>query len=104
MMLSEIPLTPDNQQFNIVINNTTWGMKIIWRETCWIMDLMNSRNEPIIYGIPLVTGANLLAQYAPHKFGFALIVLCDDPAQTLPTKTDLGIASHLYIVSEPLCL
>lgn len=100
MMLSEIPLTPDNQQFNIVIKNNTWQMKIIWRETCWVMDLMDSRNQPLICGIPLVTGANLLAQYAALKFGFALIVLCDDPAQSLPTKTDLGLASHLYIVSE----
>jgi hypothetical protein len=51
-------------------------------------------------GIPLITGANLLAQYRYLGLGFSLYVNCDDPANDNPTQTDLGIKSHLYAVTE----
>lgn len=100
MIMNEIPLTPDNQQFNMVINNAAFRLKILWRERYWVMDMLDGEDNVIISGIPLITGVNLLAQYPALKFGFALVVICDDPAQALPTKTDLGVASHLYIISE----
>ncbi|HFU7544833.1 TPA: hypothetical protein ACH7AF_005090 [Escherichia coli] len=64
MTIQEIPLTADNQQFSIVLGGVTWRISIIWRDLYWIMDLQNDRGEPVISGIPLVTGADLLAQYA----------------------------------------
>lgn len=100
MTLSEIPLTPDNQQFNAVINHKNYRIKILWRESCWVMDLMDEQKKVIISGIPLITGVNLLAQYNWMDFGFALFVGCDDPMQEMPTKTDLGLTSHLYIGRE----
>ncbi|MDS1416151.1 phage baseplate plug protein, partial [Klebsiella pneumoniae] len=54
----------------------------------------------LIKGIPLITGANLLAQYRYLGLGFSLYVNCDDPANDNPTQTDLGIKSHLYAVTE----
>lgn len=50
------------------------------------MDLQNDRGEPVISGIPLVTGADLLAQYACMGLGFKLVVVCDDNTQDYPTK------------------
>jgi hypothetical protein len=64
MAIQEIPLTADNQQFSIILAGTTWRISITWRDLYWIMDLQNDRGEPVISGIPLVTGADLLAQYA----------------------------------------
>ncbi|EHK8616480.1 hypothetical protein KCD24_004121, partial [Salmonella enterica subsp. enterica serovar Mississippi] len=51
-------------------------------------------------GIPLVTGADLLAQYAYMGLGFKLVVMCDDSTQDYPTKTDLGGRSHLLVLTE----
>ena len=65
MAIQEIPLTADNQQFSIILAGITWRISIIWRDLYWIMDLQNDRGEPVISGIPLVTGADLLAQYTP---------------------------------------
>ncbi|HAX5019769.1 TPA: hypothetical protein JZG19_000082 [Escherichia coli] len=64
------------------------------------MDLQNDRGEPVISGIPLVTGADLLAQYACMGLGFKLVVVCDDNTQDYPSKTDLGGRSHLLVSTE----
>ncbi|CDZ83955.1 hypothetical protein BN1086_02089 [Citrobacter koseri] len=100
MAIQEIPLTADNQQFSINIAGTTWRTSIIWRDLYWIMDLYNDRSEAVISGIPLVTGADLLAQYAYMGLGFKLVVVCDDSTQDYPTKTDLGARSHLLVFTE----
>lgn len=100
MAIQEIPLTADNQQFSINIAGSTWRISINWRDVYWIMDLQNDRAEPVISGIPLVTGADLLAQYAYMRLGFKLVVVCDDSAQDYPTKTDLGSRSHLLVSTE----
>ena len=84
MAVSEIPLTADNQQFSIVLAGTTY----------------DEQSNTIISGIPLVTGADLLAQYAYLGLGFKLAVFCDDATQAYPTKTNLGTRSHLLVSTE----
>ena len=101
MNIPEIPLTSDNQQFNTAINGVNYSIKMPWRDySGWITDLQDSSGADIVTGIPLVTGANLLAQFSYLNLGFGLAVICDDPAQDYPTKTDLGINSHLLAVTE----
>jgi len=101
MNISEIPLSPDNQQFNIAIAGENYAVRVLWRDNAgWILDLLNNREEPVIPGIPLVTGADLMEQYQYLALGFSLYVICDDETQDYPTKTDLGSGSHLYIVTE----
>jgi hypothetical protein len=48
----------------------------------------------------MITGADLLAQYAYLNLGFSLVVDTDIAGQEYPTKTDLGITSHLYVITE----
>lgn len=100
MAIQEIPLTADNQHFSILIGGTTWRISIIWRDLYWIMNIQNGRSEPVISGIPLVTGADLLAQYAHMGIGFKLVVVCDENTQDYPTKNDLGGRSHLLVSTE----
>lgn len=100
MTQSEIPLSPDNQTFSIDIAGSRWRISIIWRERWWVMNLADSRGNALVSGIPLVTGADLLAQHAWLGLNFTLVVACDDSAQVYPGKTDLGIRSHLYAITE----
>ncbi|WP_315313138.1 phage baseplate plug protein [Pantoea vagans] len=101
MQANEIPLSPDNQQFTTAINGVNYSILTLWRDDAgWIIDLLDSSGKAIVTGIPLVTGANLLAQFAYLNLGFGLAVVCDDPAMDYPTKTDLGIRSHLLAVTE----
>lgn len=100
MKMTEIPLTPDNQQFDISINNVDYKMRLIWRESGWFLDLQNSDGEEIIAGIPLVTGVNLLEQYAYLQPGFGLWVLSDTALNDAPGQYDLGYTAHLCISTE----
>ncbi|KAF1368534.1 phage baseplate plug family protein [Yokenella regensburgei] len=96
---NEIPLTPDNQNFSITLAGTIYQLRIIWREVFWYLDLLDSSGSPIVTGMPLQVGADLLAQYASLGFNFSLYVVCDDPQQDAPLKSDLGIYSHLIVVT-----
>ncbi|EPD1507912.1 phage baseplate plug family protein [Klebsiella pneumoniae] len=100
MSVSEIPLAPDSQSFNITLAGVDYQMRVVWRGVCWFLDLMDSTGSDLIKGIPLITGADLLAQYRFLGLGFSLYVVCDDPASENPTQFDLGINSHLYAETE----
>ena len=100
MSVSESPLAPDSQSFNITLAGVDYQMRVVWRGVCWFLDLMDSTGTLMIGGIPLITGTNLLAQYHYLGLGFSLYVVCDDPASENPTQFDLGIKSHLYAKTE----
>ena len=100
MAISEIPLSPENQQFSISLAGQSLQMAVTSRSVFWCLDVMDSSVADLIKGIPLITGADLLAQYRYLGLGFSLYVDCDDPANDNPTETDLGIKSHLYAVTE----
>ena len=101
MNINEIPLSPDNQTFSTTLAGLTLTMRLAWRDGAgWVLDLLDSNNAGIVTGIPLVTGTDLLEQYSHLALGFKLVVVCDDASQEYPTKTDLGINSHLYVLTE----
>ncbi|WP_208951185.1 hypothetical protein [Rahnella sp. ChDrAdgB13] len=101
MVITEIPLSADNQTFSITLNGNVLTMKLVWRDAMgWVLDLLNSSDTAIITGIPLVTGVDLLAQYSFLGLGFSLAVGCDEPGVEYPTQTGLGTTSHLYAVTE----
>jgi len=101
MQITEIPLSPDNQLFRIQLAAVTYTLQIIWRDAAgWIMDVMDSGGTPILSGVPLVTGANLLAQYPQLGISGALVVATDVGAPDDATKTNLGTYAHLLFVQE----
>ena len=100
MAISEIPLSPENQQFSISLAGQSLQMAVTWRAVFWCLDVMDSSGADLIKGIPLITGADLLAQYGYMGLGFKLVVVCDDSTQDYPTKTDLGGRSHLLVSTE----
>lgn len=98
----EIPLTPDPQQFGIPINGVQYTITLTYRGTVeggWFIDLGDGSNNPILTGIPLVTGLNLLDQYTYLGIGGQLYVFTDGDLLAEPTENNLGVASHLYFAS-----
>ena len=77
MKAVEIPLVADNQTFATTINGSVYHLSVIWRGEYWVLDLADSNGSAIISGIPMITGADLLAQYRYMDLGFSLVVLCD---------------------------
>lgn len=95
----EIPLSGKSQTMQITLLNVVYKLALQWRGMAgWVMDIAKQDGTPMVQGIPLVTGVNLLEQYAYLGIGGALIVSTDGDPDALPTYDNLGTVSHLYFV------
>lgn len=103
MAVFEIPLSPKPQTlFTTFPNGITYSLRLIYQFTpndCWLLDIGDSLGKPILCGIPLVTGADLLAQYAYLGFGCKLFVTTDGDPTTPPKFWNLGVTAHLWLES-----
>ncbi len=99
----EIPLQAGNQTFLVTLGTVAYTLAIIWRDPAgYFLDIADSQGNPIVGGIPLLPGVDLLGQYAYLAIGGSpgagtLTVVSDgvDPL-VAPTYDNLGTGSHLY--------
>lgn len=99
----EIPLSPTPQTFTITLGGVEYRLTVKWNtvSNCWVLDMASPTGGAVLMGIPLVTGADLLAQYAYMNFSGQLVVQTDDITDVIPTFDNLGVNGHLYfVVSE----
>lgn len=97
----EIPLSPEPQRLAITLAGVAYVLTVRWRDADqggWVLDIADGQSVPILAGVPLVTGADLLAQYAHLGFAGELIVQTDHDLDAVPTFENLGDTSHLYFV------
>lgn len=66
----------------------------------WILDIADVNGVPILAGIPLITGQDLLQQFSYLNFGGSLFVSTDG-SDAVPTASNLGTSSHLYFATNP---
>lgn len=97
----EIPLSAEPQTFNIALAGTTYGFNVQWnaQNASWVIDISDASGNPIVSGIPMVTGANLLEQYGYLGFQFALVAQTDNSPNTVPAFDNLGTTAHLYAIT-----
>lgn len=101
MSVEEIPLSADNQIFSILLQGRQLRLRVMYRdEAGWVLDILETDDEPIITGIPLVSDVDLLAAYRHLGLTGGLYLVSDDVALEYPTKTNLGLRSHLYFVTQ----
>lgn len=67
----------------------------------WFMDIGDAQNNPLVQGMPLVTGANLLNKFAYLGFVGGLYVQTTNSPDTVPTFENLGGAGVLYYATNP---
>lgn len=99
----EIPLSPQPQTFNIALAGVTYGFTVRWNvpNASWVIDISDASGNPLVSGIPMVTGADLLEQYGYLGLNFALVAQTDNSPDTVPTFDDLGTTGHLYAITNP---
>lgn len=100
-----IPTIPAAQTFKVQLSGTVYTFTLIYRddpggEGGWVLDIGDSLNNPILRGIPLVTGADLLAQYEYLGFGGQLIVATSSNPGDVPLFTNLGSDANLYWIPD----
>ncbi len=95
----EVPLNGQPQTLQITLSNVAYQLTIQWRNSAgWVLDIAKQDGTVVLQGVPLVTGADLLAQYRYLGIGGSLVVSTDANPDAVPTYTNLGTASHLYFV------
>lgn len=104
----EIPLFSSPQTMGITFSGVAYNLRFIFRDSQgnypnilpagWIMDLLDVNQNLLVGAIPLITGANLLEQFAYIGVDGGLYVGTDGAPDAPPTYANLGTASHLYYV------
>jgi hypothetical protein len=99
-MVNEIPLSPEPQALRIVLAEKTYGLLVRWNieAKCWVLDLSDTDSVPLVLGIPLVTGVDLLGQYKHLSIGGSLVVQTDHNPDVVPTFDSLGVTGRLYFI------
>lgn len=100
----EIPLTVGTpQSFLVSLAGVQYRLTLRYRNAIdggWVLDIASATRVPIIEGIPLVTGADLLAQYKHLGIAGRPWVQTKDNPDAVPTFDNLGDAGKLYFVTD----
>jgi hypothetical protein len=99
----EIPLIAAPQTLSITLSGIIYQLRVLWnvKAGLWMLDISDNNSDLIVGGIPLVTGADLLEQYAYLEFGGQLIVQTDNDPDLTPTFANLGQTAHLFWLPDP---
>jgi len=97
----EIPTSPTPQKFSVSLSGVTRELMLHWcaPAACWIVDIADETGAPILSGVPLITGADLLAQYAYLELAGAMLAQTDHDPDAVPTFANLGSTGHLFFAS-----
>lgn len=97
--LFEIPLSGQNQTVTVVLLSVVYLLTLQWRDAVqtWFLDIADVNGVPLVQGLPLVLGVNMLHQHQALGIGAGLVVACDTGVDA-PTFENLGTGSHLLFV------
>ena len=96
MTTTEIPLIAAPQTLKITLGGVIYTLTLVYRGM-WVMDIADAVGNPIVCGIALVTGADLLAQLSYLGIGGIMQVQSDGVnPDSVPTFSNLGQQAHLY--------
>lgn len=101
----EIPTSASPTTQTITLNGTLYQITLTWcpdaGDGTWIMNVADQNGVGIAQGIPLVTGADLLAQlaYLGIGSGGGMVVQSDNDPTLVPSYSTMGSTGHLFFVS-----
>lgn len=98
----KLPLQPQPQTVSVTLSGVVYTLTFLYRNIAmggWTLDIADDNNVPIITGIPLVTGANLLAKYAYLGFVGSLWVQTQSDPDAVPTFENLGADGLVWYVT-----
>lgn len=96
----EIPLGPAPRKQAITLAGVAYTLRTRWCDPVksWVLDILDVNEAPVLQGLPLVTGVDLLDQFAYLGVGGQLIAQTDHDKDSPPTFSNLGSTGHLYFV------
>ncbi len=98
-----IPTQPQAQQMQITLGTVAYNLVLRWNvpNNSWMMDILDDSGNQILSGVPLVTGEDLLSQFAYLEIGGSigageLQVQTTSDTFAVPTYANLGTDGNLY--------
>jgi hypothetical protein len=88
----QIPLAEGSQTFSITLGDYQCKVSVIYREADvggWFIDVERTDGSAAVYGLPLVTGVDLLAQHKHLGLG-GLSVQWSGGGMEYPSFEDMG--------------
>jgi hypothetical protein len=101
LQVFEVSVVSAPQEFQVTLSGVDYRVRITWcwPIQCWIMDMYDASTlDPILLGNAVVTGADLLAQFAYLGFPGLLVVQTDHDRLAQPTFDNLGTLSHIFYI------
>jgi hypothetical protein len=98
----EIPLSPQPQTFTIALVGVLYRMSTRWcgAMDAWVLDIYGQDELPLVLGIPLVTGTDLLGQYKHLGIGGSIVVQTLGNVEKVPGFADLGTSGLVFFITE----
>lgn len=99
----EIPFTAEPQTFVIDLAGTAYRLTTRWCTAAnhWVLDILTPDDTPVILGIPVVPGVDLLGQYEYLGIKGKVFVQSAADQYATPKYADLGDRSLVFFVTEP---
>ena len=93
-----------SQQFDVDLGGQPFVLVCRWNDVsgAWYLDLYDARTQaPLVLSMPLVSGADLLAQYRHLGLKGSLFATVDGDDWAIPTFENLGLEGRLtYAVDQ----
>jgi hypothetical protein len=103
MASTRLILAPRNQKLTLSLPSGDYVVTLRWYaavEAGWVMDIANATGVPLVSALPLVTGADLLAQHRHLGIGARLVVASDKRVDDVPAFAELGVSSWLFVITD----
>lgn len=102
MAAYEIPFTAEPQTFVISLAGKDYRLTTAWNQEAghWTVDFLKPDNSPILTGVPIVPGTDLLAQHAYLSLGGRVFVQSSGDVTKVPGFADLGNDSLVFFVTD----
>lgn len=103
MTAYEIPFSAQPQTFTISLGDTPYRLTTRWCSfmLAWVLDFVGPDGADLLLGVPLITGTDLLGQYAYLGIGGSIFVQSSGDLDAVPGFDDLGGAGLVFFVTEP---
>jgi hypothetical protein len=98
-----IPLVSVPQEFEIELSGISLLIVCVWNEEqpAWELNIYDGLSRaPLITTLPIVSGVDLLSQFAHIGIPGKLIALTEGDELMPPTLDNLGVGANLYYIVD----
>lgn len=103
MATLEFPLGPVAQRMEITLGSTEYTLRFFWcdsPEGGWTVDVYSIDETPLVQGLPLTAGEDVLQQLGYLGITGEIRVATDDDVTVEPTFSNLGSNGRVYFIES----